>query len=201
MNIFDAIKEKRAVKHYDANHQISSAEKDQLFDLAMQSPSSFNIQHWRFVDVTDKDLRQKIRAVSFDQAQITEASLLLILTADLKAWEKNPARYWKNAPQPAQDLLVPWIKPFYESNELLQRDEAMRSAGLIAQTLMLAAKGMGYDSCPMIGFEIDKVAELIKLPEDHAIGMMIVVGKALKPAWPKPGFISKEEFVVENTFS
>ena len=48
---------------------------------------------------------------------------------------------------------------------------------------MLAAKAMGYDSCPMIGFDPQKVAELIKLPDDHVIGFMIAVGKATKPAW------------------
>ena len=166
----------------------------------MQSPSSFNIQHWRLVDVKDKDLRAKIREVGNDQAQLTDASLLYVITADLKAWEKEPQRYWRNAPQAVQDILVPWMKPFYEGKDQLQRDEAMRSVGFIAQTMMLAAKALGYDSCPMIGFDIDKVAELIKLPNDHAIGMILVVGKATEPAWPKPGFVDKSEVLVDNNF-
>ena len=45
---------------------------------------------------------------------------------------------------------------------------------------MLAAKAMGYDSCPMIGFDIDKVAELINLPEDHVMGPMVAIGKGTK---------------------
>ena len=77
--------------------------------------------------------------------------------------------------------------PFYQGKEELQRDEAMRSCGIAGQTIMLAAKAMGYDSCPMIGFDAEKVAELIRLPEDHAIGFMISVGKGIKAAWPKPG--------------
>ena len=76
----------------------------------------------------------------------------------------------------------------------------MRSVGFIGQTMMLAAKALGYDSCPMIGFDIDKVAELIKLPKDHAIGMILVVGKATEPAWPKPGFVDKSEVLVDNHF-
>ena len=200
MNTIEAIKSRRSVKHYDSSFEIPNADQDKLIDLAMQSPSSFNIQHWRLVNVKDKDLRAKIREVGNDQAQLTEASLLYVITADVKAWEKEPQRYWRNAPQAVQDILVPWMKPFYEGKDELQRDEAMRSVGFIGQTMMLAAKALGYDSCPMIGFDIDKVAELIKLPKDHAIGMILVVGKATEPAWPKPGFVDKSEVLVDNHF-
>jgi nitroreductase len=66
---------------------------------------------------------------------------------------------------------------------------------------MLAAKAKGYDSCPMIGFDIDKVAELIHLPSDHVIGFMIAVGNATKPAWPKPGQLSLDEVVIQDRFA
>lgn len=200
MDVLNAIRERRAVKHYDPEHRFTAAELEQLLDLAAQAPSSFNLQHWRLVNVTDPALRAQIRAAAFDQAQVTDASLLFVVTADLKAWEKDPARYWKNAPQAAQDVLVPWIHPFYAGKEQLQRDEAMRSVGLMLQTLMLAAKGMGYDSCPMIGFEADKVAELVRLPADHAIGAIVVIGKATQAAWPKPGYLPRGEWVVDNRF-
>lgn len=200
MNTFDAIRQRRAVKHFDSAHQISPDETNQLIDLAMQAPSSFNIQHWRLVNVTDKALRAQLRAAAFDQAQVTDASLLFVVAVDTKAWEKDPARYWVNAPKEAQDILVPWITPFYSGNEQLQRDEAMRSAGILLQTMMLSAKAMGYDSCPMVGFDFQKVAELIHLPKDFAVAAMLVIGKGTKPAWPKPGFISKSEMVVENHF-
>ena len=200
MNIFDAIHQRRAIKHFDATHQFSKEETAQLLELAMQSPSSFNIQHWRLVNVTDKALRSQLRAAAYDQAQVTDASLLFVVTVDIKAWEKDPARYWTNAPKEAQDILVPWIHPFYAGKEQLQRDEAMRSAGLLMQTMMLSAKGMGYDSCPMVGFDFDKVAELIQLPADYAIAAMLVIGKGTKPAWPKPGFIAQSEMLIENHF-
>ena len=200
MNTFEAIKSRRSLKHYDPNHKFTREEVEKIIDLAMHSPSSFNIQHWRLVNVTDSQLRQEIRAAAVDQAQVTDASLLFIISADTKAWQKNPSRYWKNAPQPVQDIIIPWIQPFYDGKEQLQRDESMRSVGFIAQTIMLAVKAMGYDSCPMIGFDEDKVAKLIKLPPDHVIGMMLAIGKATKTAWPKPGFIEKSEAVIENHF-
>lgn len=68
------------------------------------------------------------------------------------------------------------------------------------QTLMIAAKDMGYESCPMIGFDIDKVAELINLPEDHVMGPVVAIGKGMKEAWPKPGQLPLEELIKEDTF-
>jgi nitroreductase len=91
--------------------------------------------------------------------------------------------------------------PFYEGKEQLQRDEAMRSCGIAGQTIMLAAKAMGYDSCPMIGFDPVKVAEIIHLPSDHVIGFMIAVGKAVKPAMPKGGQLPLSEVVVQDRFA
>jgi nitroreductase len=200
MNTLDAIRQRRAVKQFDASYQISPNETDALIDLAMQAPSSFNIQHWRLVNVKDKALRVQLRAAAYDQAQVTDGSLLFVVTVDIKAWDKDPARYWVNAPKAAQDILVPWIHPFYSGNEQLQRDEAMRSAGILLQTMMLAAKAMGYDSCPMVGFDFKKVAELIHLPKDYAVAAMLVIGKGTQAAWPKPGFISKSEMVIDNHF-
>lgn len=200
MDTFEAIRTRRAIKQYDPSHRFTAAEEAQLLDLAMQAPSSFNLQHWRLVKVSDPALRKEIRAAAWDQAQVTDASLLFVITADLKAWEKNPARYWRNVPENIQGMIVPMIKPFYEGKEQLQRDEAMRSVGFIAQTLMLATRAMGYDSSPMIGFDAAKVAELIKLPRDHAVGMMLAIGKGTRDALPKGGFIERSELLIENYF-
>jgi nitroreductase len=199
-SIQEAIEQRRAVKHFDPAHKLSTTEWQELVRLAQQAPSSFNIQHWRLVHVTDTTQRAAIRAAAWDQAQITEASDLIVLCADVKAWEKNPAQYWQDAPDAVQNALVPMIGPFYAGRDQLQRDEAMRSVGLIAQTIMLAAKGLGYDSCPMIGFDTDQVAKLINLPGDHVIGMMIVIGKATKPAHPKGGYLPFDQVVITNKF-
>jgi nitroreductase len=201
MKTIDAIYKRRAIKHFDPEHRLTPEEEETLFEAAIQSPTSFNIQHWRFVIVRDPDLRQKIRTeFGNDQAQMTDASLLVIMTADLQAWAKEPERYWKNAPKEVADLLVGWMGPFHEGREWLQRDEAQRSIGMAMQTLMLAAKSMGYDSCPMIGYEIDDVAKLINLPADHVMGPMVAIGKGTKDAWPKPGQLSLEEVLFEDEF-
>jgi nitroreductase len=76
----------------------------------------------------------------------------------------------------------------------------MRSCGLAAQTLMLAAKAKGYDSCPMIGFDPVQVGELICLPEDHVIGMMVAIGKKTKDAQPRGGQRPVDEVLVVDRF-
>ncbi|MEO1583594.1 MAG: nitroreductase family protein [Planctomycetota bacterium] len=201
MDTLDAIYGRRSIKGYDPDHEMPEADLRKLIEAGMQAPTSFNIQHWRFVVIKDKALRQKIRTeLGNDQAQMTEASVLLLMTADTKAHAKQPERYWQNAPKDVADLLVGWMGPFHEGREWLQRDEAQRSIGMAMQTIMLAAKAMGYESCPMIGFEIEKVAELINLPDDHVMGPMISIGKGTKDPWPKPGQLSYDEVVFENGF-
>ncbi len=200
MNVTEAIIERRSVKVYDPQHKISDAEIAKLLSLAMLSPTAFNIQNWRFVTVTDPELRRQVRAASWDQAQVTDASLLIVLVADLKAWEKQPERYWVNAPQQVQNVLVPMIGNYYRGREQVQRDEAMRSCGMAAQTIMLAAKEMGYDTCPMDGFDFDAVAKLLNLPADHIPTMFVVVGKALEPARARGGQLDFNEVVIPNKF-
>lgn len=194
------IQNRRAVKSFSADHIMTEEEITKLMESARLSPTSFNIQHWRFVLVEDTQLRQDIRAQAWDQPQITDSSLLVVLCADVQAWQKDPERYWASATPEAKDFLIPAIKGFYEGREWMQRDEAMRSVGIAAQTLMLTAVDMGYDSCPMIGFDGDKVAEMINLPEDHAIGMIVAIGKQAEQPKPRPDLLPLSEVVIKNRF-
>lgn len=200
MNVATAIETRRSIKAYDPKHHMSEAEIERLLSLAILAPTAFNIQNWRFVLVRDPALRGEIRKAAWDQAQVTDASLLIVLCADLKAWEHEPARYWKNTPQPVQDFLVPAIGQYYQGREQVQRDEAMRSCGIVGMTLMLAAKEMGYDSNPMDGFDFDAVAKLIKLPADYVISFMLAIGKGTKEPWPRGGQLPLKDVLVTDRF-
>jgi len=167
----------------------------------MLAPTAWNIQNWRFVLVRDAELRRQIRAAAWDQAQVTDASLLVVLTADLKAWRKEPGRYWRNAAAEVRDWLVGAMTQFYEGRDWLQRDEAMRSSGLAAMTLMLAAQEMGYQSGPMDGFDFDAVARLINLPQDHVLAMFVVIGKGVREAMPRGGQLAMDEVVIRDRFA
>lgn len=201
MEVWKAIEMRRAIKGYDPEHRMSEAEIDKLMSLVMLSPTAWNIQNWRFVLVRDPEQRKKLRAAAWDQPQVTDASLLVVLTADINAWKKEPLRYWRNAPKPVQDYILPAMAQFYEGREQLQRDEGMRSCGMAAMTLMLAAQEMGYQSGPMDGFDFDAVSKIINLPDDHAIVMFVVIGKGNKEALPRPGSLAMEDVVVLDKFA
>ena len=200
MDTFEAIEQRRSVKYFDPQHKFTDKEKKELLRLALLTPTSFNIQNYRLVVVEDPALRQKLKEAAWNQAQVTEASLLIIICADLNAWDRDPKRYWQNAPPDVQEKMSSLIIKFYKDDKQLQHDEAMRSTGLIAQTLMLTAKAMGYDSCPMVGFDFAKVAKIINLPKDHVVSMLVVVGKALQPPRPRAGQLPVEELIRKNTF-
>ncbi|HRH96270.1 MAG TPA: nitroreductase family protein [Prosthecobacter sp.] len=201
MTAIEAIETRRSVKHFDPADRMTDTEVARLIALAKLAPSSFNMQNYRFVLVRDPALRKQIRAVAWDQSQVTDASLLIILCADLQAHAKNPQRYWAHAPQEVQDILVPALTPFYEGKPKIIRDEAMRSTGFAGMTLMLAARELGYDSCPMVGFDAEAVAKLIRLPDDHALSFMLAIGRQAKPVWPRGDRLPDSEVVIEDRFS
>ena len=153
MTTTETIESRRSVKHFDPNHVMPEADLAELIRLTKLAPSSFNMQNYRLVVIRDKERQKQVRAAAWDQAHVEESSALFIMCADITSHLTDPATYWAHAPQPVQDILGPMIKPFYEGKDQLIRDEAIRSTGLAGMTLMLAAHDMGYDSCPMIGFD------------------------------------------------
>ena len=200
MKVAEAVNRRRAVKWFDPEHRMPEAVFQQMMELALLSPTAFNIQNWRFVRVTDPARRKAIRAAAWDQAQVEDASELLVLCFDRKAWQRSPERYWRLAPKEVQDFLVPAIAQYYSGKPQIEQDEGMRSCGLVGQNLMLVAQELGYDSCPMDGFDYQKVGEIVALPADHGIAFMLVIGKGIKQPWPRPGQLALDEVLVENRF-
>lgn len=200
MDVKTAIESRRAVRKLDPAHCLSEDEIRELMSLTMLSPTAFNIQHWRFVLVLDQAQREQIRAACWMQTQITDASLLVVICADVKAWQKSPERYWQTAPEDVRNGLLEGIRLHYEGRERFQVEEAMRSCGIAAQTLMLAAQSMGYNTSPMDLGEPDAVAQIINLPKDHVIAMYVAIGKGTGEAWPRGGQLPYEEVVKIDRF-
>lgn len=147
MDVETAIRTRRSIKVFDPSHRIGEGETAKLIELATLSPTAFNLQHWRFVVVRDPLVRFQLRQVAYGQAAVTDAALLIAVCADVKAWDRDPDRCWSDADPVERERMVTAIRRFYAPDPQLQRDEAMRSCGLAAQTLMLAATALGYGSC------------------------------------------------------
>ena len=200
MDTFDAIKTRRAIKKFDSSYKMSSDDIKTLQELTILSPTSYNQQNWRFIYVTDETVKEKISKAARDQAQPKDGSLVLVLCGNLNAWKEEPLRYWRNNTPEKQELVKNSLARKYENSPENRRDEAMRSCGFAGQTIMLAARQMGLDSCPMVGFEYDELAKIINLPADHLIVMMIVVGKRSEDAGQRGGQLPLDEVFFENNF-
>lgn len=200
MDALQAIENRRSVRSYDANFIIPQSDFNRLLEIIRYTPTSFHTQGWRLLHVQDKEKRLLIEKASWGQKQVTEASALLIICADLKAWAKDTARYCEGIPDDIKDNYIQTIHSFYHNNPILERDEAVRSGSLMAQTLMIAASGMGYDTCPMVGFDPKVVSDVINLPKDYIIVMMITLGKRLQNPKPRLGLLSVDEQIFKDTF-
>ena len=200
MKTIEAIQKRRSIRHYDATFKISDEEIRQLIELAMLSPTSYNIQHWKFVVVNDTKLRDEIKDAAYGQVQVAEASALILVVTDTKAWEKDMSEKWKNVPKEIGDYMATSAHGFYLDREQLQRDEAIRSASFATQTLVLAATAKGFESGVMIGYDFDKVAELINLPENFVISNFVVIGKGIQVAHPRGGQLSVKNVLIKNKF-
>ncbi len=199
--IADAIYGRRSVKYFDPHASVKEADFRALIHSAMLAPTSFNIQHWRFVRITDRQLRRQLRKLSYEQPKVTDASELLVITGDTKAWQKQPARYWRHADGARAKQAVALLDDFYRGSERLQRDEVIRSCALAAQNIMLRAHELGYGCCPMIGFDAEAVADLINLPGDHLVVMLLAIGKASRDPLPRSGQLSMDEVLLDNSFN
>jgi nitroreductase len=200
LDTFEAIASRRSVKKFDPDHVITDQEITQLMEAVILTPTAFNIQNWRFVVITDPQVKADFRALGWNQAQFSDCSAIVLVCGDRMAYARDTERYWANAPQETRDFLVPMIKSYYDANVDQRRDENLRSGGMAAQTVMLAAKAMGYDSCPMSGFDFAKAAELVKLPAEHDIVMAVTVGKAAEPARVRGGQVPLDEVCFRDSF-
>lgn len=201
MNVIDAVKNRRATKQFDADFKIPQEEKKALLEDALQyTPSAFNLQHWRLLVVDDVKQRQALRKVGWDQPQITDSAMLIVLCADLNVWESEVKTIWQDATPEVRDIMCSAVDSYYRNKPQVQWDEIMRSAGLFAQTLMLLAQERGFDSCPMDGFDFAEVAKTINLPEHYAICLMIAIGKGKGKPFPRLGKLSFDKAVTFDHF-
>ncbi|WP_202405337.1 nitroreductase family protein [Saccharibacter sp. 17.LH.SD] len=200
-DILTAIKTRRATKRFDASYKLTDAVLKDILDTARYAPTAYNIQNYRFLVVRSEEQREKISAAAHNQPQIKESAALIVMCADLKAWDKDRARYWEGAPEQVRDLYVNKMIPgYYEGREQVQRDEGFRSCGLAAYALMMAAQAHGLDSCPMDGFDFDQVKKIINLPADHELVMFVAIGKRAVEPKPRLGMLPLEDVVRHETF-
>ena len=199
--LLDVIKDRRATIAFDDNHVIPDSDIEQIKTAMHFTPTAFNVQNYRFVIIQDKEFRHSEDFINacWGQEKAAACSALIVLCADKQAWT-NPKRFWESADDETQEKMAGMVKQYYDGHERVQLDEAHRSCGMAGMTLMLAAQAMGYDTCPMDGFDYDAVGKLINLPDDHVISFMVAVGKKAKDPFPRPTLIDRDEIFIKEKF-
>lgn len=198
MDFSKIVRDRRSIKAYDSSKTISLGELKSVFEEVLLSPSSFNLQHWTFIAVTDPALKKQLRSASWNQPQVEESSVAILVCGKLDAY-RDASRIYAEVPKEVQERTVPMILNFYEGKEQLIRDEAIRSASLAAMTLMYAAKNRGWDTGPMIGFDPVAVAELLHLTPNYIPVMLVVLGHGKGSAFPRAYRRPVSEIVKMNT--
>ena len=199
VEVSKAIESRRSINIFDPECTISESEVHELIKAANHSPSAFNIQHWRFVWLRDEAVQQQAKEACWFQPQVIDASATLLICMDFKAWQKQPERYWQNAPAEVAEAQIRNSQAIYANNPQLEREEGVRSASMAAMAIMIKAMDMGYESCAM-ACDVEKMGAIIHLPEDHAICMALAIGKRLKEPFPRPGLLSVDDVLVVDKF-
>lgn len=199
MSLSNLIKSRRSVRAFDSSYNITDDEHRELLTAGALAPSSYNMQNRHFVSVLDDDTKAELAGAAFGQAQVRDAAVVIVVTGSRNAYKKTE-RYLRDAPVPVRDLFETVIPAAYADNDRLARDEDCRSVAFAGMNIMLMAVELGLDSCPMIGFEPDKVSSLLGLPKDHEPLLIIAVGKAAEPAPGRLGLLDLDELVSVNRF-
>lgn len=198
------MRERHAVKKYDASYQIPEAELNEMLELAATAPSSWNLQHWKLVVITDQELKEKLLPICYGQRQVVEASAVILVLGDVEA-DQNAVPVFKPAleggflSQEIYDTLLGQINAAYHENSQFARDEAIRNSSYLAMQLMLAARAYGYDTCPMGGFDKDQMVQALNVPSRYIPSVLITLGKAAEPAHPSTRF-GLDQLVIKNSF-
>ena len=182
-NLRTIISERRSANNFIEGVKIPKEDIDAIFEELRLAPSCFNLQHAHYLVVDDEVKKEELRKVAFNQYKIHTASTAIIVLGDKDAYKNADKIYsgflhlgiYKDF---EYEKLIQDINGLYEGRGMeFQRDEAIRNASLSAMMFMLIAKDKGWDTCPMVGFEPDKVKALFNIPENLEPVLLITMGK------------------------
>jgi nitroreductase len=179
-SFLDLIRRRATVETFDPDRPLADGEIRELIDDAIRAPSSFNIQHWRFVAVRNAEDKQRLMDAAYGQAQVGQAAATLIVLGDVRGVEKLPAIVEQAVlrgalPAGKGAAWVRMARRIY-SDARMARDEALRSASLAAMILMLAAEARGLATAALSGFDVARVRELFAIDERYVPVMLLCVG-------------------------
>ena len=187
MSIHELLQKRFATKVFDQDKKVSQEDLQYILEAGRLSCSSANTQPWKIVVVTNPEMRAKLREASYGQAQITDASHLLVVCTMKdpmvrinKTAELLEAGAGKEAAESYVKMVTSWIPATTEATH----GWLSRQTYLALQAMILAAIERGIDSCPMEGFNPAAYTELLGLT-DCIPTTVLTIGYAAKPGFSK----------------
>lgn len=185
MSVAAAIRARRSVRHYQPTI-VPTSDLEALLALAVEAPSSWNLQDRSIVAVTSEGGLADLAAASGGQPQAQEAPLVLVFVAEPSAWRDDHADVYEQARSSGawNEEFIALFRaeaPRFQENleEVgLLREYAVKDAMIAATYVMLAAIEMGLDTSPMNGWDETLVKKAIGIGDrdDLAIALLVAVG-------------------------
>ena len=175
------INTRTSINHFQPNRPLQESDISLLVELATKAPTAYNMQNWHFIAVQSEEAKIQLKSAAFGQQKIVDASIAFIICGKLEAHQQlscalEPSVKANIIEQRVADAWVTQAMAAHENNDLLQHDEAIRSASLAAMSLLLAAQDMGFGSCPIGGFDAIEVSRQFALSENEIPVLIVVVG-------------------------
>lgn len=197
MNTTEVIRRRISTNRFDTQRSLAEEEIRELVEYATQAPSSYNIQHWRFVAVTRQDDKERLKAVAYGQQKVADAAVTFIVLGDLEGHKKLDGILQRAEKEGILDASMrqAWVgqSEGRYADPRNARDEAIRSGAMAAMVLMLAAGDRGLASGPMIGFDPEGVKREFKIADRYVPVMLLTVGYATEGNWPRKPRLSVDE--------
>jgi nitroreductase len=180
-----AIAERRASPSFDGS-PIPDADLQKILQAGLHSPSGYNLQPWRFIIVRSPDQKRKLRAASYNQAKVEEASVMIVACGDADGWRSGDLdemlRLGRRGGMPENYAEQAKANiPNYLSNHPNMPLWLNRQVMLAFTHMLLMAEVLGYDTAPMEGFEEDKVHEVLRLPLSYSVVALLGIGHLQGP--------------------
>ena len=181
-NFLDSLKWRYATKKFDAEKKVSEENMNEILEAGRLSASSFGLQPWKFVVVENKETRQKLKEAGWNQAQITDASHLVILCARRNMEKEYISKFVRktaeirNIPYESlkdyEDMMIGSVKGKTQQDlENWNKKQVYIALG----TMLSACALKKIDACPMEGFDSTAFDRILEL-KDYTSAAIMAVG-------------------------
>ena len=172
-----AAETRRSIRKYEST-PIPNAALRELLRLAGRAPSAFNAQPWRFIVVSDDELKRKLAAAAYNQPQVISAPATIVVYSDMEsALARMPESMHPGMPADKRAAGVESFRGTFANQSVEERESwGLGQANIALGYLLLLAEAEGYATSPMLGFEPDKVKDLLRLPSHVRIPALVAIG-------------------------